>query len=149
MTDALLTELSTLGVELAVVGDHLRVDAPPGALTDELIARLTDQKQRLIAILSQAAAADNETVDLHLDDLDRRVVEAIRAGETIKLTAPPEPDPEIPPGWTRPAWITRLRQLANSCAVVRPDLAVKHRAEADRLSQKTKPNQGGSTNDHK
>ena len=40
----------------------------------------------------------------------------------------------VPDGWGAAAWIARLRQLADTCQAVRPDLACEHRAEADRLA---------------
>lgn len=41
----------------------------------------------------------------------------------------------VPAGWGAGRWCDRLRQLADACEVVRPDLAAKHHADADRLEQ--------------
>jgi hypothetical protein len=47
----LLSELRGLGVELAVEGLQLSVDAPAGAITGDLRAALVDNKRRLIKLL--------------------------------------------------------------------------------------------------
>jgi hypothetical protein len=47
-----------------------------------------------------------------------------------------EPDPLaglVNPGWTPTGWRDRLRQLADACEAVRPDLAGEHRANANRI----------------
>ncbi|HLV68496.1 MAG TPA: amino acid adenylation domain-containing protein [Polyangiaceae bacterium] len=51
---SLLRELSARGVELALDGDRLRVNAPRGALTPELTARLKAERDALIEILASA-----------------------------------------------------------------------------------------------
>lgn len=43
----------------------------------------------------------------------------------------------VPAGWSTLGWITRLRQLADRCEDIQPDLAVQHRAEADQLEKST------------
>lgn len=48
------------------------------------------------------------------------------------------PDPLaglVNPGWTARAWRDRLRQLADRCATVRPDLAAVHRERANRIDE--------------
>ena len=49
---ALLTELRDLGVELAVEGLQLTVDAPAGVITEDLRAALVENKPRLIKLLT-------------------------------------------------------------------------------------------------
>lgn len=48
----LLTELRGLGVELAVEGDQLIVDAPAGAIIGELREGLVENKPHLLKLLS-------------------------------------------------------------------------------------------------
>ena len=50
---ALLAELRGLGVELAVEGLQLTVDAPAGAITEDLRAALVENKPRLIKLLTR------------------------------------------------------------------------------------------------
>ena len=49
---ALLTELRGLGVELAIEGVQLTVDAPTGAITEDLRAALVENKSSLIKLLT-------------------------------------------------------------------------------------------------
>jgi hypothetical protein len=48
----LLSELRSRGVELAAEGLQLTVDAPAGAITEDLRAALVDNKPRLIRLLT-------------------------------------------------------------------------------------------------
>ena len=48
----LLTELRTLGVELAVEGDGLTVDAPPAVITEDLRSAMVENKPRLLKLLT-------------------------------------------------------------------------------------------------
>ena len=50
-TTAFLNQLRHLGVELKANGDRLRCSAPPGVLTAELQAKLTERKAELLAWL--------------------------------------------------------------------------------------------------
>lgn len=52
--EILLTELERLDIKLWVEGDKLRFDAPPGALTAEMRARLQTSKPDLIRFLDEA-----------------------------------------------------------------------------------------------
>lgn len=47
----LLTELDRLGVKFSLAGDKLQVDAPAGALTDDLRQAIRDNKPALVALL--------------------------------------------------------------------------------------------------
>lgn len=49
---ALLSELRSLGVELAAEGFQLTVDAPAGTITEDLRAALTENKPRLLKLLT-------------------------------------------------------------------------------------------------
>lgn len=49
---ALLSRLAALNVTLTSAGDRLRVEAPAGALTDELRAALAEHKAALLDLLS-------------------------------------------------------------------------------------------------
>lgn len=64
--DALLAELDARGVILAAHGDKLRIDAPRGALTPGLRARLAASKQALLAYLAPEPAAPPEIVRIPL-----------------------------------------------------------------------------------
>ena len=54
---ALLDDLRTRGVHLAVKGEHLAVDAPKGALTDALRQAIRQHKSALLALLTASAPA--------------------------------------------------------------------------------------------
>src|SRR3712207_5487241 len=51
--DALLEDLRGRDVTLEAEGDHLRVDAPAGTITDELRAALVENKWRLLELLAR------------------------------------------------------------------------------------------------
>jgi len=67
------------------------------------------------------------------DATDRAVLAWIDAGRPIYRSPPPASQFGGPDGWAAPSWIARLRQLATTCAAIRPDIATQHRAEADRI----------------
>lgn len=73
--DALLAELDARGVILAAHGDKLRIDAPRGALTPDLRARLAASKQALLAYLAPEPAAPPEIVRIPLDGLTEYLAE--------------------------------------------------------------------------
>jgi hypothetical protein len=120
---ALLADLRQLGVILTVKGDSLQVDAPRGALTDELRTEIRAHKAELIRQLQLeadgrdilAALADRGiTVRLgadgrpvvrpaHLvDEADRALLAAHREAVLAALKAPDEPaEPELE-GWHSP-----------------------------------------------
>ena len=50
---ALLDELRTKGVHLTIEGEHVAVDAPKGALTDDLRQAIRQHKAALLALLAQ------------------------------------------------------------------------------------------------
>ena len=136
----LLMDLDLKGVRFTIEGDRIVIDAPPGMVTPVVRTQLSEHKADVIAWLGRDHGDD--AVDLGLTDVDRRTVEAIRSGDTYRLPSPGLPDPQIPDGWTRPAWIERLQQLADTCDPVRPDIAAEHRAETDRLCIECEPLDG-------
>jgi hypothetical protein len=52
--EALLEQLRSLDIRLSASGDRLLVDAPRGALNEELRGTLLDRKAELLAILASA-----------------------------------------------------------------------------------------------
>jgi hypothetical protein len=59
---ALLAELRNRGASVAVVGDRVRVEAPPGTLTAEIRQALANHKATLLAMLSDEAC-DSEVCE--------------------------------------------------------------------------------------
>lgn len=49
--DVLLAELRGLGVVLRIDGDRLAYDAPAGVITDEILARVRDDRDGLLMLL--------------------------------------------------------------------------------------------------
>jgi ribosomal protein L37AE/L43A len=54
IAQALLHDLTTRGVILSANGDHLDIDAPDDALTNELLAKLAENKAALLKLLNEA-----------------------------------------------------------------------------------------------
>ena len=54
----ILASLRSMGAELHVVGDKLKVDAPAGALTPEVRARIAEHKQDLLVLLRDRGQPD-------------------------------------------------------------------------------------------
>ena len=52
----LQTSLDHLDISLSICGDGLVYDAPPDALTDEIMAALKERKAELITMFSEASA---------------------------------------------------------------------------------------------
>lgn len=75
--DGLLTELAALGVILTAHGDRLQVDAPAGAITPALRARLVEHKAALLAhFASDAQPAQTPVlVRIPLDGLSEYLAE--------------------------------------------------------------------------
>lgn len=55
---ALIREATACGARFSLVGDRVRVEAPPGSLPAELRARLVDAKPALWIVLAQEAQPD-------------------------------------------------------------------------------------------
>jgi hypothetical protein len=53
----LLAELDTLGVDLTVDGDTLKIDAPAGVLTDDLRQAIKENKAEIISLLRKLEQA--------------------------------------------------------------------------------------------
>ena len=78
----LLNDLRRGGVTLAANGDRLSVDAPKGALTDELRRSIAAHKADLLALLEAEAARDElERLDARLGEMNQRLFELFEDGE--------------------------------------------------------------------
>ena len=113
---ALIARCRRLGIVLAVHGDRLRY-RPVDAVDDDLRHALAEHKASILSALAAAgdappddlavdprdAVVDDAPVELSLDALDRRVIEANRAGETFTVTAA---DLRAAREWNREAWYT-------------------------------------------
>jgi TubC N-terminal docking domain len=72
----LLADLRRRGVALAPKGDRLSVDAPKGAVTDELRRSITDHKADLLALLEAGAAtAELGRIEADLTAKNARLLE--------------------------------------------------------------------------
>ncbi len=80
-----LAELRRRGGVLRLDGDHLRCQAPPGVLTEQVVAFMHQHKTYLIALLAAEAALDPDGVLL-------RAAVALFDGELIRdmTTGPPD-----------------------------------------------------------
>lgn len=93
---------------------------------------------------TDALEAYRERVGIMQFDGERRRRDAeasaaadVLAGLRAEPAADAEPDPLaglVNPGWTPRGWRDRLRQIADACQAVRPDLAAEHRTNADRIN---------------
>ena len=69
----------------------------------------------------------------------------IRAGGGSVLTATGGPElkfGEVPEGWDGKRWSRRLRQLAESCEQLRPDLALLYREWSEKIEKSLSPENG-------
>ena len=73
-TQALLTELRNLGVEVAVEGENLAVYAPPAIITPELVAEIKEHKASIIKVLRE----DEEMEQTGVIQSERQVFELAR-----------------------------------------------------------------------
>lgn len=62
----LLGELQNRGIRLSVDGDQLRINAPKGALSPELVARIRQEKTALIAMLGHPRAQEPKTPEIQV-----------------------------------------------------------------------------------
>ena len=138
----LLEHARAAGLVVRADGDRIVVRGPStaAALAQQLLAR----KHEILPLLVEAAP--DAPADLYLDPLDRRVVEAIRTGDTFVLRPidAAESSPDIPAGWTRASWIDRLRYMATACEPYVPERAAELRAWADRIDKTTSANKEGA-----
>ncbi|MBE7507978.1 MAG: hypothetical protein HS101_17070 [Planctomycetia bacterium] len=132
-----MARLARLGVELRADGVRLRY-RPVAAVDPGLRDELARHKAEILATL--AARGDPAPAPVipcrqpdEWDEADLAAVEAtLGLRETWRPRSPPTAD-GIPDGWTAEGWIRRLRYLADACESNRPDLAARHRAEAQRI----------------
>lgn len=71
MLDRLLSQLQSLGVRLSIDGAELKVMAPPGSLTGELIKELKERRDELLAMLKHLGSTAAEDVHLTRDEPGR------------------------------------------------------------------------------
>lgn len=136
-THDLLVELQRRGVRLTVAGDKLRC-APRSAVEPDLLPALREHKPRLMVMLARRAEAPGDSAE------SRAVSAPPPAGTSKRPPAPERPAAALPglslaeraatgyvnPGWTPRLWAFRLRELADRCAALRPDLAAQYRTWA-------------------
>jgi hypothetical protein len=150
---AIIDLCSRLGVALQADAGRLRF-RPADAVDDALRNELRQHKGVILRALAgqdeapapAAISADvRETLlspdilrplppPVQWDVADRAAVDA-----TLGLREPWRPRssrtvPGVPEGWAAAAWVRRLRYLADCCQEIRPDLAERHRAEAQRIT---------------
>jgi len=123
----LLTELRIRDVRLSAAGDKLRVNAPLGVLTADLAERVKAHKAELLAAL----AAGRAPVGSHTPSIPHELSLAERV-ESRYVNA----------GWAPKAWAARLRQLADRCEALRPDLAATYRSWAAKVGKRMKNQKG-------
>lgn len=112
----LLHQLRQAGICLRARGDKLVVEAPEGALTDELRATLRAHKAEILALLGAAQVASlDQRVEAALAELDPEVAWRVRA---FWPQIPPRPAP-LPTFTARPpaAWppVAPGALACNSC----------------------------------
>ena len=101
-TSELVNELKRHGATLTVRSDRLCIDAPAGVVTPELRATLVDRKQEILELLRGREQKDSDPRQPSQQDRG-----ASLSAECSIF--------EVPDGWDRPAWISRLRHLASIC----------------------------------
>ena len=137
---ALMIALTDREVELRADGDRIAF-RPASAVPEDLRAAIAEHRAEILAKLRGDVPAD-----LRLDAIDKRVVEAIRTGDThvLRPTDTIESSPDIPAGWTRQSWHDRLRYMATACEPYVPQRAAELRAWADRINKTTSANKEGA-----
>ena len=160
----IITNVRALGGTITAADGRLRIDAPAGAITDDLRNQVRAHKPEIMAMLTtpeptftlpdrpadksghvaELIRRDGEfqwrhrpvdAADLAMaDHLDRTrgmsFAEIVQSQNPRLETATVE---GVPTGWTAPSWVARLRQMADSCEAIRPDLADQHRDAADAI----------------
>lgn len=134
---ATMARLARLGVELRADGERLRF-RPVDLVDHGLRAELAKHKAAILATLAArgAAAPDPAVRPLEQRDAsDRAVFEALAGEREVWTPRPRRSIDGLPDGWTAVGWIRRLRYLADACESIRPDLAARHRSEAQRIEE--------------
>jgi hypothetical protein len=96
---ALLEELDRLDIKVWVSGEKLSYDAPRGAVTPELLARIKECKPELLAQLRTGPKALDETIEFPADVLTiaRETLpplkdeDRVNLQELLQANKPPEP----------------------------------------------------------
>jgi len=132
----LKAELDRRGVILLAVGGRLRY-CPASRVDDDLLSAMRQHKTALLALLGQARPPEAPPVapaipPAHAPDTGGRVGQP--ATKEAVVSVPHElslaervASGYVNPGWSATAWAARLRQLADRCAAVRPELAATYR----------------------
>ena len=101
MAAALLSELRDLGILLHVADGRLDLDAPRGALTDALLARVREAKPALMALLATETGSRGDVDDSELFEeraavreydggLSRRLAERLARRDVAERFNPPD-----------------------------------------------------------
>lgn len=113
--DELLTSLRQRGIKVSVTGDRLRIETPPGAVTEELRIALARHKRELLDRLRAQGGAARSGFRYAVDELEFGDVCA---------------------GWTPCGWANELRRKAARCDRYRPDIGSYYRAWALDIEQR-------------
>lgn len=130
----IMARCKAAGVTLQADGGRLRY-RPADAVDDGLRNELRQHKAELLRALQghgEAPAIPCRQPE-EWDFSDTAAVEATLGLRPVWTPRPGKVVPGVPPGWTPERWVSRLRQLADICQENRPDLAERHRLEADRI----------------
>lgn len=146
---ALLADLDRQGLELRARDERLWY-RPRSAMTPELAARVGAHKAELLVILQPGAPPESPQGCQN----SRTAAAAPPAGRIGRPSAPAGGSrPAVPhelslaeriecgyvnPGWTARAWANRLRQLADRCEAIRPEVAAQYRTWATNVSENEK-----------
>lgn len=124
-------DLHELFTHRAAVAEH------DGGLTTEAAEKLAFHELR--AELGRVAAPEPTPLPVRSQDeydaADHAVLETIFGGREVWTPRTVRHVPGVPDGWLPERWVGRLRQLADTCQDNRPDLAARHRTEAERVER--------------
>lgn len=115
-----LDELKRCGVGLEADGEHLRLRAPVGVITDELRRRVLTCKPDLLRLLKAPARPAFRFVDGLMDWGD------------------------VCAGWTPGDWAIELRRKADRCDRYRPEIAEYFRGRAADIEARLNESGGSS-----
>lgn len=138
-----LLEAETMAFEAVtfLTGLYGAVDAKPPAASLAVLASCAEPHR--------PQDDDDDPADIYLDTLDPRVIEAIRTGDLMPLSAyftgrQTSALPSVPDGWTAESWCRRLHTLADACAAVNPIRAIELRADATNVALLAETNRAAS-----